>query len=334
MNKLFLICCLSYCSLFAYGQVASGVNFDWSYLPVTSEHFQMYKGDGESLYNDVDWRKGLRTSQLYSISKGNVEKTTLLYYTIEEKFGKPVVSSDAYRGLEVTYNQAGKILKKSNTSIEQKIIPGGYGGNFEFGSNGISGITYSFYDDKIIYEYNKDGYVETATYHSRYGYVDDKTLIFKYAYIPNTNRISSVTAYNGETAREEGKVNYSYDDQGRLVRLYGTHLTKGKNEKQIKYDAYGNISFLSFAEYGLGGNYKKQTYIYNNHYNEKGLLYRVEYQYIYDSQVQNYSSQSSSANYVSSYKYDALGNWVEVSTIDEKGVGECTKRTITYRVRW
>ena len=49
MNKLLIIGLLLFNTMLAYGQVING-NM-WNYLPVTSEQIQMYKGDGESLYN-------------------------------------------------------------------------------------------------------------------------------------------------------------------------------------------------------------------------------------------------------------------------------------------
>lgn len=155
-------------------------------------------------------------------------------------------------------------------------------------------------------------------------------LIFQYNYIPNSNKISSVVAYNGETAKEVGKVNYVYDAQKRLIHLYGNHIDAGKFEKQIKYDIHGNIAFLSFSEHSKMGDYRKQEYIYNNHYDEKGLLCKTEYQYKDESNSNNFSN-SYSLNFVSCYKYDIEGNWVEVLTTDEQGVGECVKRLITYK---
>lgn len=321
MNKWLLICCLSYCSLFAYGQIVNGYSFSWSRLPVTSEDFQICKGNGETLYNSVG-EKGFQTSQLYNINKGNVSKFNVLFYSIEEKFGEPVLSTEAHEGFEVRYSQTGRALREHNWGLEWKAIPGGFGGNIEFGNKGISEITY-YDDEKIIYDYNNEGYVETVTCRS---------LIFKYAYVPNTNRISSVIVYDGSTAKESGRVNYVYDSQGRLVGLYGTNKHKGKNEKQIKYDSQGNISYLRFTEHSLGGVYMIQTYVYNNHYNEKGILYKAEYQYICEIRNNNRSPfHRTSSNFVSSYEYDALGNWIEVTTVDEKGIGICTKRIITYR---
>lgn len=85
MNKLLIIGLLLFNTMLAYGQVING-NM-WNYLPVTSEQIQMYKGDGESLYNDVEFKNGIWTSQLYSIKKENVEKMTIVFCPITKNSG-------------------------------------------------------------------------------------------------------------------------------------------------------------------------------------------------------------------------------------------------------
>lgn len=333
MNKLLTISILICNSLLVHGQIINGEM--WDYLPVTSEHIQTYKGNGVSLFNDVDRRNGMWTSQLFSIKKGNTEKMIIAFYPIVKKFGKPVLSTEARKAFEVGYNSAGRILYGSGNifGFDSRIIPGGYsargGEKITFGDKGISEVTYS-YNEKAIYEYNQNGYVKTVKYHSYYGSEFDKMVIFQYNYIPNTNRISSITAYNGETAKKVGKVDYVYDGQQRLIHLYGEYVDDGKYEKQIKYDTHGNITFLGFAQYPRMGGYNKEEYIYNNHYDEKGLLCKTEYQYRLDAKSSNFSSRYSS-NFVSCYKYDIWGNWIEVLTTDEQGVGECVKRSITYK---
>lgn len=126
MNKLLIIGLLLFNTMLAYGQVING-NM-WNYLPVTSEQIQMYKGDGESLYNDVELKNGIWTSQLYSIKKENVEKMTVVFYPITKKFGKPILSTDARKGFQVTYHSDGRILHGggSNLGLDSRIIPGGY----------------------------------------------------------------------------------------------------------------------------------------------------------------------------------------------------------------
>lgn len=332
MNKLLIIGLLLFNTMLAYGQVING-NM-WNYLPVISEQVQMYKGDGESLYNDVDFKNGMWTSQLYNIKKNNVEKMTIAFYPIVKKFGKPILSTEAYKGFQVTYHSDGRILRGggSNLSLDSRIIPGGYtvnGADIKLKDNRTYEVIYS-YNEKAIYEYNQNGYVKTIKYHSNYGSPFDKMFIFQYNYIPNSNKISSVVAYSGETAKEVGKVNYVYDGQKRLIHLYGNHIDAGKFEKKIKYDIHGNIAYLGFSEHSKMGDYRKQEYIYNNHYDEKGLLCKTEYQYKDESNSNNFSN-SYSLNFVSCYKYDIEGNWVEVLTTDEQGVGECVKRLITYK---
>lgn len=312
--------------MLAHGQALNGDM--WSYLPVTSEQIQMYKGDGESLYNDVDYQNGLRVSQLYNIKKSNVEKMTIAFCPIVEKFGKPTLSTRARKVLEADYDSEGRVLNGGETGL--KMIPGGYascGADIKLKDQRISEVIYS-YGEKAIYEYNQNGYVKTVKYHSYYGSPFDKMSIFQYNYIPNSNKISSIVVYD-ETAKEVGKVNYVYDSQKRLIHLSGNHLDE-KFEKEIKYDAHGNIAFLGFSEYPRMGGYDKQEYIYNNHYDENGLLYKTEYLYKIDSKSHNFSSRYS-LNFVSCYKYDIRGNWIEVLTTNEQGFGECVKRFITYR---
>lgn len=332
MNKLLIINLLFFISLLAHGQVINGEM--WSYLPVTSEQIQMYKGDGESLNNDVDFKNGMWTSQLYRIKKNNVEKMSIAFYSIAEKFGKPTLSTGARKVIKVTYNSDGRILLGggSNLGLDSRIIPGGYtqnGAKIKLSDKRISEVNYS-YEEKAIYEYNQNGYVKTVKYHSYYGSQFDKMSIFQYNYIPNTNKISSIVAYDGQTAKEVGKVSYVYDGQKRLIHLSGNLVDVGKFEKKIKYDTHGNIAFLGFYKYPQMGGYDKQEYIYNNHYDEKGLLYKTEYLYNVESKSHNLSSRYS-LNFVSCYKYDIFGNWVEVSTTNEQGLGECVKRFITYK---
>ena len=163
MNKLLIIGLLLFNTMLAYGQVING-NM-WNYLPVTSEQIQMYKGDGESLYNDVEFKNGIWTSQLYSIKKENVEKMTIVFCPITKKFGKPILSTEARKGFQVTYHSDGRILHGggSNLGLDSRIIPGGYtanGADIKLKDNRIYEVIYS-YNEKAIYEYNQNGYVKT-----------------------------------------------------------------------------------------------------------------------------------------------------------------------------
>lgn len=164
MNKLLIINLLFFISLLAHGQVINGEM--WNYLPVTSEQIQMYKGDGESLNNDVDLKNGMWTSQLYNIKKNNVEKMSIAFYSVVEKFGKPTLSIGARKVIEVAYNSDGRILLGGgcNLGLNSRIIPGGYtknGAKIKLSDKRISEVNYS-YEEKAIYEYNQDGYANTV----------------------------------------------------------------------------------------------------------------------------------------------------------------------------